>query len=83
LQHQHLEHQGDVKRFASGVALALLLVDDLEQRAKGLPVDDAVQPGQWITQLLQSVFLVEKAWLHRHVPDWGDGAIVLSMGGFL
>ena len=32
-------------RLASGVALALLLVDDLQKWTKGVPVDDAVQSG--------------------------------------
>jgi hypothetical protein len=71
LHHQHLEHQRDVVRLAPGVALALLLVNDLQQRAEGLPVDDAVETWQWIAQLLelgQPIFLVEKARLHAFRP---------------
>jgi len=32
LQHQHLENRSDVMRLTIGIALALLLVDDLQQR---------------------------------------------------
>jgi len=84
LQHQHLEHQGHVVRLAPGVALALLVVNHFQQGAERLPVDDAVQPTQRVTQLLQScqpIFLVEKAWLHLirplrahsllFCPNWG------------
>ena len=86
LQHQHLEHQDDFIRLATSVALVLFLMDDLEKRAEAFPVDDPVQPGQWITRLLklyESRFMVEKAWLGRHVSDRGDGAIVPGMGRFL
>ena len=65
------EHQRYVMRLARGVALALLLMNDLEQWPKRLPVHDAVQSGQWITQLLQlgqPIFVVKEAWLHPLRP---------------
>jgi hypothetical protein len=71
LKHQHLVHQGDVLRFAPDIALSQFLVNDLEEWAKGFPVDDAVQSEQWITKFLQfheTVFLVEKAGVHRFFP---------------
>ena len=68
LQHQHLEHQRNIVRLASGVALALLLMDDLQKWAKGVPVHDTVQTRQWFTELLQPIFLVEKAWLNPIRP---------------
>ena len=37
LQHQHLEHQRDVVRLSSGIALALLLVDQLSATGETAP----------------------------------------------
>jgi len=40
-------------RIVPGIALALLLMDHLQQRAECLPVHDAVQPEQRVAQFLQ------------------------------
>ena len=71
MQHQHLEHQRDVVRLTPGVALALLVVDDRQQRAEGRPVHNAIQPRQRIAQLLQlrqPLFLVKEPCLHAIFP---------------
>jgi hypothetical protein len=67
LQHQHFEHQHHVMGLASGVALVLFLMNDLQQRTEGLPIDDAVEPRQRIAQFIQlgqPILLVEEARLH-------------------
>ena len=60
LQDEHFEHENATGWFASGVALAHLGVHAFKNGAKYLPVDNRVEPVQWVTRLAQAGVAVLK-----------------------
>jgi len=67
LQHEHFEHEHAVNGLPARVALARLLIDPQQERAKHLPVNGAAEPLQRVataTELTVTVFKVKEAALH-------------------